>query len=52
MSIYNIQNYINNIPMVLGQQTQGERFLPNKIDNDKELVKRAEELGLKVPKYY
>ena len=51
MSLYNIQNYIDNIPMVLGQ-TKEEQGLPNKIDDDKELVRRAKELGLKVPKYY
>lgn len=52
MSLYNIQKYIDNIPMVLGQ-TEEEQILPkNKIDNNEDLVKRAKELGLRVPKYY
>ena len=52
MSLYNIQKYIDNIPMVLGQNKE-EQVLPiNKIDTNKDLVKRAKELGLKVPKYY
>jgi hypothetical protein len=52
MSLYNIQNYINNIPMVLGQTKEEQTLSTNKIDSNKELIKRAKELGLKVPKYY
>jgi hypothetical protein len=38
--------------MVLGQVKE-EQVLPiNKIDDNRELVKQAKELGLKVPKYY
>ena len=51
MSLYNIQNYINNIPMVLGQVAK-EELPTNKIDDNQELIKQAKELGLNVPKYY
>jgi hypothetical protein len=48
MSMYNIQNYINNIPMVLGQKKEEE--IP--VVDGRELVEQARILGLKVPKYY
>jgi len=57
MSIYNMQNYINNIPKVLGQSSDTkedkQQVIPaTKIDDNKELIKQAKELGLKVPRYY
>lgn len=51
MSLYKIQKYIDNIPMVLGQVAK-EELPTNKIDDNRELIKQAKELGLKVPKYY
>ena len=57
MSMYNMQNYIDNIPKVLGQSSDTkegkEQVIPAiKIDDNKELIKQAKGLGLKVPKYY
>ena len=57
MSMYNAQNFINNIPMVLGQTDDKEeskqQVIPaTKIDDNKELIEQAKGLGLKVPRYY
>jgi len=57
MSMYNMQNYIDNIPKVLGQSSDTKedkkQVIPAiKIDDNKELIKQAKGLGLKVPRYY
>ena len=57
MSMYNAQNFINNIPMVLGQTDDKEEskqpVIPaTKIDDNKTLIEQAKGLGLKVPRYY
>lgn len=57
MSMYKVQKYIEHIPKILGQSEDSENkkvkvtdHIINKIDDDKELIKQAKELGLRVPK--
>ena len=57
MSMYKVQKYIEHISKILGQtsdkEESKEQVIPaTKIDNNKELIKQAKGLGLKVPKYY
>ncbi len=63
MSMYNIQQYLDKIPEILGQKKQKEdprdeefrkkwkNGIPkNRIDDDKELMEQAKNLGLKTPR--
>jgi len=57
MSMYKVQKYIEHISDILGQSSDtGEdkkQIIPaTKIDDNKELIKQAKGLGLKVPRYY
>ena len=57
MSMYKVQKYIEHIPKILGQTSDTEeskkQVIPaTKIDDNKELIKQAKGLGLKVPRYY
>ena len=58
MSMYKVQKYIEHIPKILGQTSDKEegkeqQVMPmTKIDNNKEIIEQAKELGLKVPRYY
>ena len=55
--MYKVQKYIEHISKILGQSSDTkegkEQVIPAiKIDDNKELIKQAKGLGLKVPKYY
>jgi len=57
MSMYKVQKYIGHISKILGQpddtEESKEQVIPaTKIDDNKELIKQAKGLGLKVPRYY
>jgi len=58
MSMYKVQKYIEHIPKILGQtddkeESKAKQIMPaTKIDDNKELIKQAKGLGLKVPRYY
>ena len=57
MSMYKVQKYIEHISKILGQtgdtEESKEQVIPaTKIDDNKELIKQAKGLGLKVPRYY
>lgn len=50
--MYKVQSLINNIPMILGQDDEKETAPQRDKLSNTELVDRARQLGLKVPKDY